>query len=154
MWLESGWAIDARLGRVTREHEDIDVAFAGDKRREFEELLRDSGYSRKEDTDYGFLIRKKDILLDAEPCFWTSSEYNFQGFPAGSCPIEKEGCLDGQAIRCLSWDAIYFEYLGYKEGIPISRWRPKDIVGFRITEENLTTAQIEHLTQLYGGKRT
>jgi hypothetical protein len=27
LWLESGWAIDARLGRVTRVHEDIDIAY-------------------------------------------------------------------------------------------------------------------------------
>lgn len=27
LWLENGWAIDARLRRVTRDHEDIDVVY-------------------------------------------------------------------------------------------------------------------------------
>ncbi|MBT3233135.1 MAG: hypothetical protein HN356_09995 [Calditrichaeota bacterium] len=34
LWLGSGWAIDARLGEITREHGDIDIAFPSEKREE------------------------------------------------------------------------------------------------------------------------
>ena len=69
LWLESGWAIDVRLGKVTREHEDIDVAFAADRHMDYLGLL--------------------------------NGEYVTEGFPKGSCPLRKEGTLDGFQVRCL-----------------------------------------------------
>ncbi len=39
LWLQGGWAIDARLGRITREHGDVDLAFPGERQAEFIGLL-------------------------------------------------------------------------------------------------------------------
>ncbi|NJK50734.1 hypothetical protein HC931_23770 [Candidatus Gracilibacteria bacterium] len=54
LWLESGWAIDARLGRITREHEDIDIAFARDEEAIYREILKTLGFDRHEEMEYGF----------------------------------------------------------------------------------------------------
>jgi 2''-aminoglycoside nucleotidyltransferase len=43
LWLSGGWAIDARMGRITREHGDIDLAFPGERRTDLLALLRDVG---------------------------------------------------------------------------------------------------------------
>jgi aminoglycoside 2''-adenylyltransferase len=40
IWLQGGWAIDGKLDRITREHQDVDVAFPADRRTEFISLLR------------------------------------------------------------------------------------------------------------------
>ncbi|MEG3850547.1 hypothetical protein QT971_25680 [Microcoleus sp. herbarium19] len=40
LWLQGGWAIDGKLHRITREHEDIDVAFPADRQAEFISLYQ------------------------------------------------------------------------------------------------------------------
>ncbi len=40
LWLENGWAIDAWLGRITRPHEEIDIAFPEDRKGEYRNLMR------------------------------------------------------------------------------------------------------------------
>ncbi len=59
IWLESGWAIDARLGRITREHEDIDIAFALEKWSAYIQILENLGFENYEKMDYGFLRTKE-----------------------------------------------------------------------------------------------
>ncbi len=39
LWLTCGWAIDARLGKLTREQKDIDVAFPVERRSEYLDLV-------------------------------------------------------------------------------------------------------------------
>ncbi|WP_410205196.1 nucleotidyltransferase domain-containing protein, partial [Acinetobacter baumannii] len=39
LWIGGGWAIDARLGRVTRKHDDIDLTFPGERRGELEAIV-------------------------------------------------------------------------------------------------------------------
>src|SRR5687767_7729424 len=68
LWLESGWAIDARLGKITREHDDIDLAIPIDRYDQFMSTLQTFGSGKVEKTDYGFLVHVRNILLDCEPC--------------------------------------------------------------------------------------
>src|SRR5690606_36993090 len=69
IWLESGWAIDARLGQITRDHEDIDIAFPWEQNGSFFLLLKELGFRDYVEMDYGFIMSKGDIIIDAEPCF-------------------------------------------------------------------------------------
>ena len=137
LWLESGWAIDARLGRVTRQHDDIDVAFPKHREDEYRELIESIGYRGHEFLDYGFLSWRGQVCIDSEPCHVVRGGYSFEGFPAGSCPADKEGVILGFPIRCVSWEALYFEMLGYVQDIPEAQWRPKDFESRRIIEANL-----------------
>jgi hypothetical protein len=95
LWLENGWAIDARLGVVSREHGDIDVAYPKDWEEDYVGLLRSLGYGPPEHTDYGFLCWRGDILLDSEPCYRVGDAYGFTGFPPGACRPAKEGLRPG-----------------------------------------------------------
>jgi 2''-aminoglycoside nucleotidyltransferase len=149
LWLENGWAIDARLGRVTREHGDIDVAFPQDRQGDYLGLLRSLGYGPPEFTDYGFLCWRGELLLDSEPCQESGGEYGFPGFPAGACPLAKEGDLRGYAVRCVSWEAMYFEFLGYLRDIPVQEWREKDHASLRAVEARLTEQVKRWLRELH-----
>lgn len=154
LWLESGWAIDARLGRISREHADIDIAFPHSQRELFIKLLKEMGFANYEEMDYGFLLSKDGVLIDAEPCFLQINshrfpDYNFPGFPSNSCPIEKEGMLEGFPVRCLSWEAMYVEFLGYKLEVPAHKWRAKDRVSLRLIEEHLTAERMLQIQAQY-----
>lgn len=86
IWLQGGWAIDAKLHRVTREHQDIDIAFPTERKAEFLSLLRSLGGSAIEKTDYGFLITLNEILFDCEPCVLTGGVYELEALPPDTCP--------------------------------------------------------------------
>lgn len=138
LWLESGWAIDARLGKITRKHDDIDIAFAAEKESDYRELLELLGFDEHENTDYGFLSWNAPILVDSEPCFAGGEGYNFVEFPNGSCPLGKQGDLQGYRVRCLSWAAMFFEFLGYEHEVAINQWREKDSQSLSIIESHLS----------------
>ncbi|WP_353719858.1 aminoglycoside nucleotidyltransferase ANT(2'')-Ia [Dyadobacter sp. 676] len=140
LWLESGWAIDARLGRITREHDDIDIAYPQEHHDAYVKLLTDLCFSEFEQLDYGFLMRQNGVLIDSEPCVKTGAAYELPGFPAGSCPAEPEGWLNGKPIRCISWQAMHFEFMGYEQEIPKTHWRPKDHESLRLIELHLNDA--------------
>jgi 2''-aminoglycoside nucleotidyltransferase len=137
LWLENGWAIDARLGRVTRSHGDIDIAYPAEREAEYVALLAELGFRDREDADYGFLIRREDLLIDTEACRWSDGEYGFPGFPEGSCPLNPEGSIQGTRVRCVSWEALYYELLEYIDEIPEAEWRGQDFVSRGIIEANL-----------------
>ena len=75
LWLTGGWAADARLGRMTRVHADIDFAIPAERMAEFEHLLAGFAPEPAEPTDYGFLVRVEGVLLDCEPCVRVDGAY-------------------------------------------------------------------------------
>lgn len=137
LWLESGWAINARLNRITRLHEDVDVVYPKEREAEYVALLARLGFGGREETGCGFLIRRKALVLDTEPCDLTRGEYGFPGYPPGSCPLPKQGALDGSPVRCVSSEALYVELLGAQVEIPPEEWRVKDFQSLRLVEEHL-----------------
>lgn len=150
LWLESGWAIDARPGRVTRIHEDIDVAYPKERESDYLALLRELGFGRFQAESYGFLCWRGDILLDSEPCFREGGAYTFPDFPEGSCPVEKEGTLGGYRVRCLSWEAMYAEFLDYEREVPADEWREKDFESLRAIEAHLGEETRQRLRERAG----
>lgn len=126
LWIESGWAVDARLGRVTREHKDIDLAIPAERMEEFQALLQTLGAGAIQTTDYGFLVEVGGILLDCEQCCLADGNYELEGVPPPACPLEKQGTLAGVAVRCTSWQAILWEYFYYLQEVPYADWPTKD----------------------------
>ena len=57
LWLQGGWAIDAKLNHITREHEDIDIAYPGDRNTDFLALLDSLGCVITEQTSMVFWHR-------------------------------------------------------------------------------------------------
>jgi 2''-aminoglycoside nucleotidyltransferase len=149
LWLESGWAVDARLGRITREHEDIDFAVPAERTEEFKAILRAHGATGFEEMDYGFLVRIGNVLLDCEPCRWTGAAYEFEGVPPGSCPMEKQGVIAGVPVRCTSWPAILWEYFYYLDEVPYSEWPSKDKESYRVVRQAIGEEWAEELHALF-----
>lgn len=145
LWLESGWAIDARLHKITREHDDIDLAFPFEQQDQFMAILQTFGSENFEKTDYGFLVYIHDVLLDCEPCFQHSKNYELEDMPVNSCPWEKQGTINGIAVRCTSWEAILWEYFYYMDEVDQTSWRPKDFGSYSIVCQSLGEAKIEKL---------
>jgi 2''-aminoglycoside nucleotidyltransferase len=149
LWLESGWAMDARLGRIAREHGDIDLAFPAERRTEFQSLLRAFGCGCFERTEYGFLVSVRGVLLDCEPCIRINSAYELEGAPPGSCPWDKQGTIAGVPVRCTSWSAILWEYLHYLDEVPVSSWQPKDFAGYATACRELGEPAVKQLRQAF-----
>jgi 2''-aminoglycoside nucleotidyltransferase len=153
LWLESGWAIEARLQRESREHGDIDLAFPAERRAEFQSLLRSFGCGSFEKTDYGFLVHVRGVLLDCEPCIRTNGAYELEGTPPGSCPWDKQGTIAGVAVRCTSWEAILWEYLHYLDEVPLTSWRPKDFAGYASACRELGDPAVKQLRQAFAATK-
>lgn len=149
LWLQGGWAIDAKLNRITRDHEDIDIAYPSDRSTDFLTLLQTFGCVITEQTSYGFLAEKEDILLDCEPCIWVGDRYELEGLPPGTCPPEPTGSLGGKPIRCTSWEAILWDYFYYIEEVPQSEWRQKDFSSFALVKESFGEAATQQLHQQF-----
>jgi len=107
------------------------------------------GFDKHEFTDYGFLSWRGCILLDSEPCFEIHGEYNFKHFPPGSCPLQKQGIIEDYHVRCVSWEALYFEFLGNLDEIPQVQWRAKDFQSLQLIETHLNATKKQFLKDLY-----
>jgi 2''-aminoglycoside nucleotidyltransferase len=132
LWLGNGWAVDAMLGWVTREHEDIDVVYDFAEEERVRLLLESLGYVVREWTDYGFILDRDGVELDMDKCVESDGGYTFEDYPPGCCPLEPNGLVEGLAVRCTAWEALYLEMLYNQRDIPAQEWRAKDIGSFQI----------------------
>lgn len=153
LWLSGGWAIDARLGRITREHEDIDLTYPAERHDEFMVLLESLGGSVTEEMDYGFLADVQDVLVDCEPAVWTGTSYEIEDTPPGSCRDALEGVLDGRRIRCVSWEAILWDYFYYLDEVPQSQWRAKDRLSYDLACAAYGSRRTEDLHALFKARQ-
>ena len=135
LWIGGGWAIDARLGRITREHDDIDLTFPGERKDEFLQLVDSLGGHVSEETEYGFLAELQHVLLDCEPARWNGEAYEIDDAPMNACPIQAEGKLAGLSMRCNSWDAILWDYFFYADETPPSQWPGKHTQSYALAVE-------------------
>ncbi len=140
LWLSGGWAIDGKLDRITREHQDIDIAFPAERSSEFVSLLQSLGGGAIEEIDYGFLIVVDGILIDCEPCVRTGETYELEGLPPGTCPWEKQGRIAEESLRCVSWEAILWDYFYYLEEVPQSSWRSQDFESYALARASFGDA--------------
>lgn len=154
LWIGGGWAIDARLGRITRPHDDLDLTFPGERRAEFEEMITELGGQVGEETEYGFLAEVRGVLLDCEPAWWTGHAYEVTGAPHGTCPEQAEGRLGDLRLRCSSWEAVAWDYLYYEEEVPVSQWPAKHHHSYALVREALGEKAMERLRVAFSAHRT
>ena len=145
LWLDSGWSIDARLGTVTREHEDIDIVFPKDSRGAYIKILKNLGFVDLDLTDYGFIMHKDSIIIDSESCNNNGSDYEVSGYPGHSCPNEKQGRIDGISVRCTSWEKMYFEFLFLEKEVKRDDWKAKHFSSLKIIKEHISSERREEL---------
>jgi aminoglycoside 2''-adenylyltransferase len=153
LWLMGGWALDARLGRMTRVHADIDLAFPAERRAEFAHLLRGFAAGTAESNGDGFLVRVEGVLLDCQPCLHRDGGHAIDGMPAGSCPAVKEGRIVAIEVRCASWQTLLWAYFRHLHLRPLESWPPKYRGGYALAREAVGAAQAEVWLALFRAQR-
>ncbi|GIZ54140.1 nucleotidyltransferase domain-containing protein [Noviherbaspirillum aridicola] len=152
LWISGGWAIDARLGEITRDHDDIDLTFPADRQADFEAMLADLGGQVTERTDYGFLARLRGVLLDCEPARWSGTAYEIDDAPEGSCPANAEGILEGIPVRCNSWEAILWDYFYYLDEVPRIQWPGKHVQSYAMVVAALGDDRVRSLRAVFDSR--
>lgn len=149
LWIDGGWAIDAYLGNITREHEDIDIVFPEDRRSDYLAIIKEIGFSEIEEMDYGFTSKKENILLDSEVCKKSDNHYVIEGFPENSCSNTKTERIGGIEVCCTSWDKMYFEFLYLNKEVKKEDWKPKHYASLKIIEEHLPIEKRKEVEKLF-----
>jgi aminoglycoside 2''-adenylyltransferase len=154
LWLSGGWAIDAYEHAITRAHGDIDLTYPANAHEVFVSLLQTLGAGAIETNDYGFLTHAQGVLLDCEPCHWHHGHYEIEDTPPGSCPPAFAGSVAGVAVRCVSWEALLWDYLYFLEEAAPGEWQPKHHQDYQRILVALGTQRVEALKhQFADGER-
>lgn len=135
IWLFGGWGIDALLGRVSREHNDIDILVEAGSRDALREVLMHI-LGEVGDHNMGWRCMKNgaraDIFFilhcsDGTPVIDVAGgDPNVYPWPPGSFPDKLNGRLPGLSCRAISWDAQYVAKAGYSTSFPDKELRDKD----------------------------
>jgi lincosamide nucleotidyltransferase A/C/D/E len=122
-----GWAVDALVGRATREHGDLDLAVeAGDAERAAA-TMRGLGFRVVADELPGRLVLGDGVRsVDLHPVVRDASGIGRQTsrdgevfvYPPGS--TDAAGVIGGRSVRCLTPELLVTFHLGY-EPRPIDR---------------------------------
>ena len=139
-WLFGGWGLDARVGRVTRDHGDIEFWVHRERADHVQSLLVDAGavlldtQPPEESAEYdGDGVRFSTAYFDVRPdsTFASRGRFDDWAFPASSFPDDPVE-LEGRPVLAMSVAGM----LAMKEQYPHLRngrpWRDKDVSDIRL----------------------
>lgn len=115
-----GWAIDALLGRVTRDHADLDLAIDAAEVERAVVVLGELGLTIDVDERPARLaMGDRDRAVDLHPVVWAADGTGRQtgllgeifAYPPGS--IDALGRIDDRVVRCLTPDLLVHFHDGY-----------------------------------------
>lgn len=138
IWLRGGWAIDFLLGKVTREHSDIDLVTLIQYREELERVMINAGFKKIPVSMFQTDFIKDEI--DVSFVFVSISEEGkiiANGFPDlewrnDALPIQKYN-LKGISINVLNPYQLLEEKKVYEKGTG-RKLRPKDIESMKVIQ--------------------
>ncbi|MFD4707902.1 nucleotidyltransferase domain-containing protein [Gottfriedia sp. NPDC058432] len=138
IWLRGGWAIDFLLGKVTREHSDIDLVSLIQYRDELEQAMVKAGFKKNPVSMLQTDFIKDEI--DVSFVFVKISEEGkiiANGFPDwewrnDALPIQKYN-LKGISINVLNPYQLLEEKKVYEKGTG-RKLRPKDIESMKVIQ--------------------
>jgi len=159
-WLLGGWGIDALLGRVTREHRDIDLVVELQCRNRFKQvvgaladrvvfdrptMLRFLRRGVKVDVRYAQTMPDGMWVLDLE-----EDDRLVYPLPPDSFPPQANGRLANLSCRAVSWAAQYVAKAGFRafRDVPL---RDKDLADLAIIEGRLSVAEKTEAKQYFPG---
>ncbi|WP_419471548.1 nucleotidyltransferase domain-containing protein [Gottfriedia acidiceleris] len=136
LWLRGGWAIDFLLGKITREHSDIDLVTFIQYREELEQAMVNAGFKK-----IPISILQTDFIkdeVDVSFVFVRISEEGkiiANGFPdwewrKDALPIQKYN-FKGISINVLNPYQLLEEKKIYEKGTG-RKLRPKDIESMKV----------------------
>jgi lincosamide nucleotidyltransferase A/C/D/E len=147
-WLFGGWGLDARLGRVTREHGDVEFWIERGDAGRSKLVLVGAGatalMTQPPEEACEFLwdgVLFSTAYFDRRPdgAFTQEGRWSDWVFPAGSFG-DDAGILDGAPVPAMSVEgmlAMKEQYPGLRCGCP---WRQKDIRDIKILRELVRAA--------------
>ncbi len=120
VWLAGGWGVDALVGKQTRAHSDVDIAFNMQDEAKIIKTFNHLGYSIVEDArPTRFVLREIDgTEIDMHPVVFGASGVGEQLVPNGEPFLYPkdgfvQGIIDGQEVPCVSIDQQVVFHTGY-----------------------------------------
>lgn len=121
VWLAGGWAVDALVGKQTRVHNDVDVAFDVQDEEKIIKTFYKLRYSIADDArPTRFVLRKtdNDKEIDLHPVVFDDSGAGKQLVSGGESFLYPkdaftQGIIDGQVVPCLSTHQLVVFHTGY-----------------------------------------
>jgi lincosamide nucleotidyltransferase A/C/D/E len=130
-WVMGGWGVDALLGRVTREHKDLDLLVMLSDVPRYTEVVQDHGFQRKlqwsenqsvdvaaQQFDSAFVDahpdgREIDVhVLDVDHA-GTVTMFHRDPWPLPRDAVSGTGTIEGATVRCVSREAQIAMHSGY-----------------------------------------
>jgi len=160
-WLLGGWGIDALAGRVTREHQDVDLITRRAWCAAFREAVAEVADEVVEDTHVHLHFVWNGVGADAvfyesladgtlvsdldadDPCVYP--------WPPDSFPEGRNGRLPGLRCRAMSWEAQYVAKAGYAHYEKGAVLRDKDRSDLELIGSHLSPAAIRALASYLPG---
>ena len=131
-WVMGGWGVDALLGRVTREHKDLDLLVLLSDLPRYAEVVRDNGFRRKLEWSENEPIdveamRFDSAFVDAHPDGREIDVHIIDVDPEGALtlfhtapwPLPRDalsgvGTIEAATVRCVSRAAQVTMHSGYE----------------------------------------
>ena len=116
-----GWAVDALLGRATREHGDLDLAIAAESVDRAVGVLRALGLRDiVDERPARVVVSDGPRTVDLHPVVWAADGVGRQDglrgesfeYPPGS--TDASGVIDGRRVRCLTAELLIRFHDGYE----------------------------------------
>ena len=105
VWVDGGFCVDALVGRVTREHSDLDIAVERQDVAALRTALANDGFSqlhREDSSPWSFVLSDGRRNVDVHVFAYDESGKNIYGieYPFGS--LTGSGELDGVRVSCVA----------------------------------------------------
>ena len=119
--IAGGWAVDALLGRTTREHGDLDLAIDAESVDSAIGVLADLGlHDIVDELPARIVVTDGRRAVDLHPVVWAADGTGRQTgtggeifeYPPGS--TEAVGAIDGRPVRCLTPQLLVRFHEGYE----------------------------------------
>ncbi|HEY4304962.1 MAG TPA: hypothetical protein VGM82_10875 [Gemmatimonadaceae bacterium] len=140
-WVFGGWAVDFHVGRITRAHDDIDIAVWSDDRASVIPLLVGGGWShRPQDGEDGYMcFARGDVQLeiaflarDDSGVMYTPLDDGRGEWPPTSFG-EDVACLQGTCVRVVSRASLIADKATIREDATTAAKDRADVARLRQT---------------------
>lgn len=143
IWVDGGWAVDALLGKQTRQHEDLDIAVEHKNMARLKEHLESQGYAEIQGDEEkkwdgvwrdnaGHEIDAHAFSFDADN--HVMEENHWAGFRKNS--LAGSGLIAGTIVRCASLEHLLRTHDGTKRNLREKDHKDMEILCKKIVGQN------------------